>query len=419
MRPASVPSSGREIFFPPGNFTTPPTKMAEHVDVSATSSDNVSLDRPGEKRTTSSARQPMPGLPLPERLIRRRNAVAVVEPATVNVWRAQLAKVSSCEGADYDGGSGLVTDFEFSDARPRSRCVLTCDGNYQKMVMTLATSEQDQDPNPKCLFKIPLPNEDDLLDLRVYESNRSLELRLTPKGEASSKSEPRKIWSLSFRTQKKHLSNAKAMVKRLENVTCDMPEDWFSYRNYSRSAPKLNEGATGSNSPSGWSVPITGGHVWHFTGFLASREFQQALGNIAADPEKESAVPAPKTRSRVKAEKKKKKHEKRRQVRLGQLPADGPVAEDHESSPSPEIVPGVSQERKKSKAAVGLPSSPPSVMSQEYDVEKILDVGVNEETKDTQYLVQWVGFEEPTWERATLIPPPVIENFYRGRFASS
>ena len=246
--------------------------MAEHVDVSATSSDNVSLDRPGEKRTTSSARQPMQGLPLPERVIHRRNAriaPAVVEPATVNVWRAQLAKVSSCEGADYDGGKGLVTDFEFSDARPRSRCVLKCDGNYQTLVMTLASSEQDQDPNPTCLFEIALPNEDDLLDLRVYESNRSLELRLTPKGEASSKSEPRKIWSLSFRTQKKHLSNAKKMVKRLENVTCDMPEAWFSYRNYSRSAPKLNEGATGSDSaPSGFSQPITGGHVWQFTGSL-------------------------------------------------------------------------------------------------------------------------------------------------------
>ena len=131
-------------------------------------------------------------------------------------------------------------------------------------------------------------------------------------------------------------------------------------------------------------------------------------------------MPAPKTRSRVRAGKKTKKHERRRQARLGQLPADEPVAEDHESSPSPEIVPGVSQEtRKKPKAAVGLPSSPPSVMSQEYDVERILDVGVNEESKDTQFLVQWVGYEQPTWERATLIPPSVIEGFYRERFASS
>lgn len=399
--------------------------MAEHVDVSATSSDNVSLNRPGEKRTTSSARQPMQGLPLPERVIHRRKArmfPAVVDPTTVNVWRAQLAKVSSCEGTDYEGGKGLITDFEFSDARPRNRCVLKCDGNHQTLVMTLASSEQDGDPNPTRLFEIALPNEDDPLDLRIYESNRSLELRLTPKGEASSKSEPRKIWSLSFRTEKKHLSNAKKMVKRLENVTRDMPEAWFSYRNYARSAPKLNKGATGSEpAPSGFSQPITGGHVWHFTGFLASREFQRALGNVTGDAEEKEldAVPAPKTRSRVRAEKKTKKHERRRQARLGQLPADEPVAGDHESSPSPEDVPGMSQDtRKKPKAVVGPPSSSPSVMSQEYDVERILDVGVNEESKDTQFLVQWVGYEEPTWEKANLIPPSVIENFYRGRFIS-
>ena len=405
--------------------------MAEHGDVSVTSSDNVIPDRPGEKRTTSSARQPMPGLPLPERVISKRNArlfPAVVDPTTANIWRAQLAKVSSCEGVNYDGGKGLVTDFEFSDARPRSRCVLKCDGNHQTLVMTLTSSEHDHDPNPTRLFEIALPNEDDVLDLRIYESTRCLELRLTPKGEVSSKSEPRKIWSLLFRTEKKHLSNAKKMVKRLENVTRDMPEAWFSYRNYARSAPKLNEGATGSEpAPSGFSQPITGGHVWHFTGFLASREFQRALGNVTGDAEEEASdpVPAPKTRSRAKAEKKTKKNERRRQARLnaaGQLPADESVAGGYEPSPSPEDAPGMSegmQSRKKPKAIVGLPSSPPSVMSQEYEVEKILDVGVAEESKDTQFLVQWVGFEEPTWERATLIPPSIIEDFYRERLASS
>ena len=403
--------------------------MAEHVDVSATSSDNVILDRPGEKRTTSSARQPLPGLPLPERVISKRNDrmfPAVVDPTTVNIWRAHLAKVSSCEGTDYDGGKGLVTDFEFSDARPQSRCVLKCDGNHQTLVMTLASFEQDRDPNPTRLFEIALPNEDDVLDLRIYESTRCLELRLTPKGQVSSKSEPRKIWSLLFRTKQKHLSDAKKMVKRLENVTRDMPEAWFSYRNYARSAPKINEGATGSGSvPSGFSQPITGGHVWHFTGFLASPEFQRALGNMAADTEAKELdpVPAPKTRSRVRAEKKTKKNERRRQARLeaaGQLPADESLAGDNDSSPSPEDVPGMRQgtQPQKRKATVGVPSSP-SVMSQEYEVEKILDVGVDEESKDTRYLVQWVGYEEPTWEWANHIPPSCVEDFYRERFASS
>lgn len=321
-----------------------------------------------------------------------------------------------------------MTDFEFSGAQPRRRCVLKYDGNWQTLAMTLASSEQAQDPNPTRLFEIALPNEDDLLDLRIYESTRCLELRLTPKGEVSSKSEPRKIWSLSFRTERKHLSDAKRMVKRLENVTRDMPEAWFSYRNYSRSAPKLNEGATESDSvPSGFSQPITGGHVWHFTGFIASLEFQRALGNVAADPEEKEldSVPAPKTRSQVRAEKKTKKNERRRQARVkaaGQLPDDESVAADNEPSPSPEDAPGMSQgtqSRKKPKATVDSSSPPPSVMSQEYEVEKILDIRVAEESQDTQFHVQWVGFEEPTWEPANLIPPSCIEDFYRERFASS
>ena len=41
--------------------STPPTRMAEHRDESATSDDNVTLEMPGEKRTTSSARQPLTG----------------------------------------------------------------------------------------------------------------------------------------------------------------------------------------------------------------------------------------------------------------------------------------------------------------------------------------------------------------------
>ena len=66
----------------------------------------------------------MTGLPLPERVTRKRNARnarAGEEPARTNKWRAQLAKVSSCEGVSYDVGKGLVTDFEFSDAQPSRR----------------------------------------------------------------------------------------------------------------------------------------------------------------------------------------------------------------------------------------------------------------------------------------------------------
>ena len=97
--------------------------MADHRDASAASGNNASNDRPGEKRTTSSARQPRTGLPLRERVLPKRNARnarAGVEPARTKVWRAQLASFSSCERANYDGEKGLVNEFEFTDSRPRN-----------------------------------------------------------------------------------------------------------------------------------------------------------------------------------------------------------------------------------------------------------------------------------------------------------
>ena len=425
--PASVLASKSACRLFTNTIHTSTLKMSEHRDVSESSGDNVSLGRPGEKRTTSSARQPMTGLPLPQRVQRRRdarNSSAGVEPARTNVWRAQLAKVSSCEGLNYDGGKGLVTVFEFNEARPSSRCFLKCDGNSQKLVITLSTFVQHQDPSPSGLFEIVLPSEDDLLDLRIYESTRCLELRLTPKGEASSKQEPRKIWSLFFRTDIKHLNNAKKMVKRLENVTSEMPEYWFSYRNYSRS-PNLEPPTEGSEFvPSVFSQPIVGGHVWNFTGFFASLEFQRALGNVTADAAEKKSDPlstrATKTRSQTKAEKKTKKHAKRRQARqkaAGQLPDDDSLAGDIDTSPEPEM--SGTQSKKQTAATAGSSRSTPSVTSQEYEIEKILDIRVDHESKNTQFQVQWVGFEQLTWEPATLIPPSSIEDFYRGRLVVS
>ena len=408
--------------------------MADDKAASIASGDNVSLDRPGEKRTTSSARQPMTGLPLPERVSRKRNARSgstEVEPARTKIWRAHLARALSCEGVNYDSGKGLLTDFEFSDARPQSRRILICNGSSQRLVMNLTFHVQDQDPNPTRLFEIILPNEDDLLDLRIYESTRCLELRLTPKGEASSRREPRKIWSLFFHTEQKQLKDAKKMVKRLENVTREMPGDWFSYRNYSSSVPTLNEGATEefNSVPSVFSQPITGGHVWNFTGLIASLEFQRALGHVTADAGEKESDPVPalktKTKAQARAEKKTKKHERRHQARrkaAGQFSDDELVGEDNDSSPDPEDVSGMSQgrqSRKQLKATADSSRSTPSVLSQEYEVEKILDVGVGGESKNTQFQVQWVGYEQPTWEPANLIPPSFIEDFYRERLEVS
>ena len=104
--------------------------------------------------------------------------------------------------------------------------------------------------------------------------------------------------------------------------------------------------------------------------------------------------------------------DRRRQARqkaAGQLPDDEPVVEDNDSSQNPEELPGT-RSKKQATAAAGSSTSTPSVTSQEYEIERILDIRVDE------FQVQRVGYEKPTWGPATLTPPSSIEDFYRERF---
>ena len=206
------------------------------------------------------------------------------------------------------------------------------------------------------------------------------------------------------------------MVKRLENVTSEMPEEWYSYRNYSSSPTLQRPTAASDFVPGVFSQPITGGHVWNFTGFIAGLEFQRALDNVTGDAVEKESDPVSKweTRSQAKAEKRTKKQDRRRDARQNAEP----MAEDSDSSPMPEEVSGT-QSKKQATAAAGSSRSTPSVTSQEYEIEKILDVRVDEESQNTQFHVKWVGYEKPTWEPASLIPPASMEDFYRERLVVS
>ena len=100
-----------------------------------------------------------------------------------------------------------------------------------------------------------------------------------------------------------------------------------------------------------------------------------------------------KTTSKTRAKTKAKKQERRRQARRKaavQLPDDESVAEDNDTSPNPEDVPGMSQgtqSRKEPKSNTDCSSPPRPVILQEHEVEKIFDVHVAE-SKDSQLQVQ-------------------------------
>lgn len=83
------------------------------------------------------------------------------------------------------------------------------------------------------------------------------------------------VWILNFRTEGKLLNSAKASIKRLINVTSEMPAGWFNYRNHSLPRSSPTDGT--------FVQEIAGGIAWKYTGFLALTEFQNAINGAEED----------------------------------------------------------------------------------------------------------------------------------------
>ena len=96
------------------------------------------------------------------------------------------------------------------------------------------------------------------------------------------------------------------------------------------------------------------------------------------------------------------------------------VAEENGPSLNIEDVPGMSQgtQSREQPKDTAQSARSPSVISQEYEIEKVLDVRANG-FQNTQFLVKWVDSEWPTWQPASLVPPSSIEDFYRERLVVS
>ncbi len=375
---------------------------------------------PGLKRTTSSARQPTNAVPMPERVLKKRSKrdvskkVQGVDRRPSETWRAEVIKVSTCDAASYDNGRGLQPVHVWDENDKARRCALVCKGNLQGLTFRAEVLRKFQDDNPDQIFEFELPSNDSLLDIRLYESSRSLEIRWKLKADISSKIDNSNVWAFSFRTEDKHLAEFKAMMKRLASIISQMPEEWFFYRNFNISGPLKDKAISGSTS-STFVQEITGGHRWQFTGFLASAEFQVAIGRQMKQAAEEeeiqveaeiAGVPEIMTQNKKKAAKKQARQQRRRDRRLRTLessqetPGVGNDSVGHgEASDSPEA------------------ANQPSGADQEYVVEKLLDV--RRQDAQTQFEVKWEGYNEPTWEPASNMPLDSIAQFYQGLFAAT
>lgn len=247
-------------------------------------------------RLTSTGLHPMRGVPLPERLIRKRNqagAASILEDIELpKEWQTGVSKVETCSLAEWDGGRGLKTIFP-KEGSAKSRCVLLCTGDNTRLTMSLEVLQRHQDPAPRVLHRFELPSDDNRLDIRLYDADVSMEIRENPRNPKHHNSKRRaevqsgQCWVLHLETSMNEqiLTKAKRMLRRLQAVTTSMPPDWFTYRNYLvKDASRKSADKPSAEVRDGvFTQTFADGYTWRFTDNLASKEFQEALWGKTPD----------------------------------------------------------------------------------------------------------------------------------------
>jgi len=242
----------------------------------------VVVDSATMVRPTSTSQNPVPGLPLPDGIVghrahRGKYRLLDTKAASQKPWDATVKIVKSCHAKDYADGRGLQTTWEFNKERKTEKSMLVCQGNHTGLTMQLKRHSMPKDENPELLMSIKLPNDLYRVSLRLFVSDRSIEVRKVHKAGSN---EDDQCWALYFDDYEKCLNDAKIMLRRLANHCGEMPGDWFTYRNFQPQAtgtPDRTPLAQSTNGPHYHEVQIAGGHVWKFTGFFASPEFRALL----------------------------------------------------------------------------------------------------------------------------------------------
>ena len=386
----------------------------------------------------------MPGVPLPERLSRKRNKAAarvlLAGFETHKGWDAGVSKVESCSLGEYDGGRGLKTIFEPRENEPRRRCNLICTGDTNKLTILLEVTVKPQDPSPRILHRFELPSDDDRIGIRMYDVDVSIEFREHPRNPKQRKSTRRaeeasgECWVVHLETSMKEqvMAQAKRMLRRLGSVTNAMPDDWFSYRNYVGKqvlGEPLNKGSM-TFRDGVFSHGFAGGYTWRFTGNLASDEFQAALmGKLPNEAQEEvpkRVQPFRTSKGKKSAKKIPGKERRFRRVQQRSMVPHGSSQETPESMgqeqqperSSPAALPSVSELPERSSPLAFSSESEPEPEGREseesdelYPIEGLL----GKEIRDGEifYLVHWSGpYKEATsWQREANVSAESIAEF--------
>ena len=201
-----------------------------------------------------------------------------------------MDKVKRCSSKEYNNGQGYKTEFEYSEDEEDKRCILTAEGGHAGLRLALLIASQAQDPSPRVLFRFNIPDEKNLVSIRLFDQSRSMDIHLDPKPKSKFAAKARAeadYWSISFSAgDERDIRNTKRMLRRVENVTLGMPDAWFKYRNYFTRTPNIGDEANDSQQSSQPSIRVGenlvnlgGGHNIRFTGCLASFEWLSLEGH--------------------------------------------------------------------------------------------------------------------------------------------
>ena len=385
-----------------------------------------------DKRTTSSGKEPLRDIPLPERLRDRRPAPQPQEQEPADKrWNAQLDRVQQCTGTNLINGLDATTNWQHDLAEKTVRVYLECEGDHTGWRISLFKILKNRDPQPTELLRVNIPSEEDQVDIRSLESTRCLELRLRGKMTV----EDERVRLLALRTEGAAMLTAKSSLKRLQFVTGNMPQEWLAYRNFA-ARPKANSPASAV-----FEHQVTGGYKYTFTGFVASEKFQREIGNLTPEQTTGAMV----TRARIeevggelleltgknvnvqtvgkkqrKAENKAKQSQRRAAKRVAK-PASPSLT--HLVSPSlPQPFSPIDVDADDTNRAgdeVSQASNASSdVDSTDWEVEKILDVRFKD--GKTEYHIRWAGEWPDEWVKANSVSPGAgLEDFWRDRAIQS
>ena len=373
----------------------------------------------------------MRGLPPPERLVKKNTRAGAARVLEDNVFakesQAEVSKVEACSLAEYDGGRGLQKVFAKGDSK--ARCNIICNGDTSKLTISLEIAEKHRDPQPRVLHRIELPNDDYQIGLRLYDVDVSMEIREHPMKPKQRKSTRRaefgsgKCWVVHLVTPRDEqlMLKAKRMLRRLESVTCSMPSEWFTYRNY------LVKDPSGQSANSGiidvrdgvFTQTFAGGYTWRFNGNLASEEFQQALMGKSSHKTVQEEVPTRAQPFRAARGAKAAKKIPKKQVRLNRVQqrAEGPHEPSQEISenvgqqePKPPQPEGVSPAMFSSESDFERAGSESDDSDKSFEIEGLLDKRTTDDG-EIEYEVNWTGPFVHTWVLSALISPEAIAEF--------